>query len=156
MTFLTWWFRVVGLVNLVLGAMWLPFLNAPRLELSVPGWDAPIGGAAYRGFLDYTMLFGLDLLILGAFLIGASFRPAGARILAWLAITLSIVRGICDDVYMIAAGYPLPGMLAFIALHLAIVVTGLFALRAAKRAMQAAEVSAPRAPRPQPADAPTP
>ncbi|GAA2228683.1 BphX family protein [Herbiconiux moechotypicola] len=133
MTFLTWWFRLVGLVNIVLGAMWLPFLNAPRLELTVPGWDAPIGGTAYRGFLDFTMLFGLDLLILGAFLIAASFRPFESRIVAWLAIVLSIVRGILDDLYMIAAGYPLPGMLAFIALHLAIVVTGLFALRAAGR-----------------------
>ena len=133
MTFLTWWFRIVGLVNIVLGLLWLPFLNAPRLELSVPGWDAPIGGTAHQGFLDYTMLFGLDLLILGAFLIVASFRPAQSRILAWLAITLSIVRGILDDVYMITAGYPLAGMLVFIALHLTIIVTGVLALRAAKR-----------------------
>ncbi len=134
MTFLTWWFRVVGVVNLVLGAMWLPFLNAPRLELSVPGWDAPIGGTAYRGFLDFTMLFGLDLLILGAFLIVASFRPAQHRILAWFTLALSAIRGILDDVYMIAAGYPLAGMLVFIALHTAIIVTGLLALRAASRA----------------------
>ena len=136
MTALTWWFRIVGVVNIVLGAMWLPFLNAPRLELSVPGWDAPIGGTAYRGFLDFTMLFGLDLLVLGVFLIIASFRPAQSRILAWLAIVLSIVRGILDDIYMIIAGYPLPAMLGFIALHLAIVVTGLLALRAAARAVR--------------------
>lgn len=134
MTFLRWWFRGVGLVNIVLGLMWLPFLNAPRLELSVPGWDAPIGGTAYRGFLDFTMLFGLDLLILGAFLIVASFRPGQHRILAWLAIVLSIVRGVLDDVYMIAVGYPLAGMLVFIGLHLAIIVTGLLALRAARGA----------------------
>ncbi|PJJ61432.1 BphX family protein [Compostimonas suwonensis] len=133
MRFLTWWFRIVGIVNLVLGALWLPFLSAPRLELSIPGWDAPIPGTAYRGFLDYTLLFGLDLLILGVFLIIASFRPEQSRILAWLAITLSVVRGILDDVYMIAAGYPLPSMLAFIVLHLAIIVTGLLALRAAAR-----------------------
>lgn len=134
MTFLIWWFRAVGAVNIVLGVMWLPFLNAARLELSVPGWDAPIGGAAFRGFLDYMMLFGLDLIILGAFLIAASFRPERCRILAWLAIALSAVRGIGDDVYMIAAGYPLGSMLAFIALHLAIIVTGILALRAAGRA----------------------
>lgn len=133
MRFLTWWFRIVGVVNIVLGAMWLPFLSAPRLELSVPGWDAPIDGTAYRGFLDYTMLFGLDLLVLGAFLIIASFRPAQSRILAWLAIALSVIRGILDDIYMIAAGYPVGAMLAFIGLHLAIIVTGLLALRAAAR-----------------------
>ncbi|WP_368496302.1 BphX family protein [Herbiconiux sp. A18JL235] len=133
MTFLTWWFRVVGLVNIVLGLLWMPFLNAARLDLTVPGWDAPIGGTAYRGFLDFTMLFGLDLLILGAFLIAASFRPGRSTVLAWLAITLSVVRGILDDIYMIAAGYPVVGMLVFIALHLAIVVTGLLALRAAGR-----------------------
>ena len=129
MTFLIWWFRIVGAVNIVLGLLWLPFLNAPRLELSVPGWDAPIGGTAHQGFLDYTMLFGLDLLVLGAFLIGASFRPAQGRILAWLAITLSIVRGILDDVYMIAVGYPVPMFLGFIALHAVVILTGVIALR---------------------------
>lgn len=133
MTFLTWWFRLVGLVNIVLGLMWMPFLNAPRLELTVPGWDAPRDGTAYRGFLDFTMLFGLDLLVFGVFLIVASFRPAQSRILAWLAIALSLVRGVLDDIYMIAAGYPVPAMLAFIALHLAIIVTGLLALRRASR-----------------------
>jgi len=138
MTFLIWWFRVVGTVNIVLGALWLPFLTAPRLGLSVPGWDAPDGGTAYRGFLDYTMLFGLELLVLGAFLFVASFRPGRSRILAWLAIVLSIVRGILDDVYMIAAGYPLVSNLVFIALHLAIIVTGVFALRAASRAASGA------------------
>jgi hypothetical protein len=131
MAFLVWWFRIVGIVNIALGVMWLPLLNAARLELSVPGWDAPAGGAAHQGFLDYMMLFGLDLIILGAFLFGASFRPGQGRILAWLAIALSAVRGVLDDIYMIAAGYPLGAMLAFIALHVAIIVTGVLALRAA-------------------------
>jgi hypothetical protein len=35
---------------------------------------------------------------------------------------------------MIAAGYPLAAMLAFIGLHTAIILTGLLALRAADRA----------------------
>lgn len=133
MKFFAWWLRIVGIVNIALGVMWLPSLNAARLELSVPGWDTPQGGAAYRGFLDYTMLFGLDLIILGAFLIIASFRPQQSRILAWLAIALSAVRGILDDIYMIVAGYPVAAMLAFIGLHTAIIVTGLVALRAASR-----------------------
>ncbi|WP_308796847.1 BphX family protein [Agromyces silvae] len=134
MKFLVWWFRIVGIVNITLGVMWLPFLNAARLELSVPGWDAPIGGAAYRGFLDYMLLFGLDLIVLGVFLVIASFRPEQSRILAWLAIGLSAVRGVLDDVYMIAAGYPLGAMLAFIAVHLTIIATGILALRSASRA----------------------
>lgn len=134
MIFLTWWFRIVGIVNVALGAMWLPFLNAPRLQLTVPGWDAPIGGTAYHGFLDYMTLFGLDLIVLGAFLVAASFRPRQSRILAWLAITLSVVRGILDGIYLIAAGYNLGAMLGFIALHAAIIVTGVLALRAASRA----------------------
>lgn len=136
MQFLVWWFRVVGIVNIVLGVMWLPFLNAARLEASIPGWDAPIGGAAYRGFLDYMMLFGLDLIILGIFLVIGSFRPERSRLLAWLAIALSAVRGILDDVYMIAAGYHLGAMLGFIALHATIIVTGVIALRSASRAIE--------------------
>jgi len=142
MRLLSWWFRIVGLVNLAFGVLWLPFFSALRLEQSVPGWDAPIGGAAYRGFLDYTLLFGLDLLVLGAFLIVASFRPQRFRAVAWLAIVLSLVRGILDDIYMITASYPLGPMLAFIAVHLTIIVTGLLALRASGR--EAAEVGVER------------
>jgi uncharacterized membrane protein HdeD (DUF308 family) len=129
MTFLTWWFRIVGLVTIALGVMWLPFLNDARLGVTVPGWDAPGGGAAHRGFLDFMMLFGLELIVLGVVLVVASFRPRRSRALVWLVIALSVVRGILDDIYMIAVGYPVAGMLAFIALHLAIVVTGLIALR---------------------------
>lgn len=142
MRFLAWWFRIVGVLNVALGVMWLPLLNDLRLDVSAPGWDAPIGGPAHRAFLDYMMLFGLDLIILGAFLIAASFRPRQSRILAWLTIALSGVRGILDDVYMIFAGYPMGGMLAFIALHAAIIVTGLLALRSASRAVSAPAPSA--------------
>jgi hypothetical protein len=111
----------------------LPPLFAPRIESAIPGFDAPAGGTAVSGLLDYMLLFALELLVLGAFLIVASFRPAWHEPLVWLVVALGVVRGVVDDVYMIAAGYPPAMFVGFIALHLAIIVSGLLLLRSAKR-----------------------
>ena len=130
---LTWWFRVTGLIYLVLGALWLPPFFAPRIETAIPGFDAPAGGTAVSGLLDYMLLFALELLVLGAFLVFASFRPAWHEPLVWLVVALGVVRGILDDVYMIVAGYPPLTFIALIGLHAAIIVTGLLFVRSAKR-----------------------
>jgi len=130
---LTWWFRVMGLIYIVLGALWLPPFFAPRIESAIPGFDAPAGGTAVAGLLDYMLLFSLELLVLGAFLIVASFRPTWHEPLVWLVVALGVVRGILDDVYMIVAGYPPVTFIALIGLHLAIILTGLLFLRSARR-----------------------
>lgn len=129
MKIMTWWLRAVGALYLVLGAAWLPPLTLARLESAIPGFDGPADGTAARGFADYLLMFGLELLVLAVFLIVASFRPSWWVPAAWLVIALSIVRGILDDVYMIAVGYPVPMFLGFIALHAVVIVTGLIAVR---------------------------
>ena len=129
MNFMTWWLRAVAVLYLVLGLAWLPPLTLARLDSAVPGFDGPAGGAAARGFADYLLMFGLELLVLAIFLLVASFRRSWWVPAAWLVIALSAVRGILDDVYMIAAGYPIPMFLGFIALHAAVILTGVIALR---------------------------
>ncbi len=72
---LTWWFRIVGVIYILLGIGFIPALNAARLPLMIPGFDAPIGGAAYRGILDFTFMFGLEMMVIGGFLLYASRAP---------------------------------------------------------------------------------
>lgn len=120
-----WWFRVVGLIYMLLGVGFIPAINADRLPMMLPDFDAPIGGVAYHGLLDFLFMFGLDLLVIGGFLIWASRRPRHHLNLVWLIVWLEVIRGIADDVYMIASGYD-PGVyIGFIVLHLLIIGTGI-------------------------------
>jgi hypothetical protein len=130
---LTWWFRIVGIIYIGLGVSWLPFANAPKLEQVIPGFDGPIGGTAYHGFLDWMVVFGLEMIVVGGFLVYASFSPVKYLPLVWLIVALSAVRGIADDVYMIVQGYPVASNLVFIALHSAIIITGVIFARAARK-----------------------
>jgi hypothetical protein len=107
----------------------IPILNTARVETLVPGFDGtPVG---------------LEEIVLGLFLIAvASVRPARFAPLVWLLIAFSVIRGIGHDLYMIASGYSLANNLVFIALHLAIIVSGVLVLRRARRrAPQSAETS---------------
>jgi len=130
---LTYWFRAVGALYLFLGVMWLPPLTSARLTSSIPGFDGPAGGTAEAGFVDHMVMFSLELLVLGGFLVFASFRPQWHEPLLWLVVALSVVRGIIDDIYMIVMGYPVGLFLAFIALHAAVIVSALLCRRAARR-----------------------
>ena len=126
---LTWWFRIVGAIYMLLGLGFLPALNAARLPQLLPGFDAPIDGVAFRALLDYTLMFGLDLFVIGAFLLGATHAPQRYVPVVWLVLALELIRGIFDDVYMLARGYAAPLYLGFIVLHLIIIVTGILSVR---------------------------
>ena len=43
---LKWWFRVVGVIYVLLGIGFIPLLNVARIPLMLPGFDAPAGGVA--------------------------------------------------------------------------------------------------------------
>ena len=126
---LTWWFRLVGILYLLLGIGFIPALNAPRLPLMIPNFDAPIGGAAYRALLDYTFMFGLEMMVVGGFLLYASRAPQRNLNLVWLIVWLELVRGIFDDMYMIGRGYNPAFMFGFTILHLIIIGTGILFVR---------------------------
>ncbi|RME82398.1 MAG: hypothetical protein D6775_11010 [Caldilineae bacterium] len=130
---LTWWFRAVGIFYVLLGIGFIPALNAARLPMMVSNFDAPIGGAAYRALLDYTFMFGLEMMVVGGFLLYASRAPHRHLNLVWLIVWLELVRGIFDDMYMIARGYEPAVMLGFTALHLIIIGTGVLFVRKVQR-----------------------
>ncbi len=126
-TALAWWFRVVGIVYVGLGVTFVPAINAGRIELLVPGFDG--GDVALRGLVDYLFMFGLEEIVLGSFLVFASFRPRWWEPLVWLLVALSAIRGIGHDVYMIASGYSVVTNAAFAVFHAALITTGLVLLR---------------------------
>lgn len=129
---LKWWFRAVGAIYVLLGVGFIPFLNAARIPLMLPGFDAPAGGVAHRGLLDFSFMFGLDLLVIGGFLLHASRDPLKHVAIVWLVVALEAVRGILDDIYMIAQGYAAPVYIGFIVLHLVIIATGIRSVRQAQ------------------------
>lgn len=108
----------------------------------VPGWDAPAGGSAERGFLDWTFVFGLELLVTVVLAV-ASFRPTFWLPLVPLVIALEAVRGIADDVYMLIAGYGVASNVVFIVVHAAIIVSGVLVYRGARRRSAATAVPVP-------------
>ncbi len=130
---LTWWFRITGIAYLILGLSWVPAFSAGTFDQKIPNFDAATGGTAYTGFLDWMLGFGLDLLAVGAMLIFASWRRGWFTPLLWLVVLLELTRGIADDVYMIVRGYPVGSNLGFIALHAAIIVTGVIFWSLARR-----------------------
>ncbi|HEY66311.1 MAG TPA: BphX family protein [Caldilineae bacterium] len=127
-----WWFRIVSVIYLFLGISWAPPIHANWMVGGMPGFDAPIGGVAYRGLLDYTFIFGLELLVMGAFLLYASRQPGHYLWFVWLIVALEIVRGILGDVYMIVNGYETAFYIGFIILHLLIIGTGIAFVRQAR------------------------
>lgn len=129
---LEWWFRGVGLLYVTLGLGFFPPLNAARLPAMLPGFDAPEGGVAYRALLDFSFMFGLDLLVIGAFLLVAARQPLKYAHFVWLVVALEAVRGVLDDIYMIVRGYEAPFYLGFIVVHLIIIATGIMFLRQAR------------------------
>lgn len=122
----------MGGVYILLGMGFIPAINAKRLPVMFPDFDAPIGGVAYHGLLDFSFMFGLDLLVIGGFLLWASRAPRRHLNLVWLIVWLELIRGIADDIYMIASGYEPGFYIGFIVLHILIIVTGIIFLQRAQ------------------------
>lgn len=119
---LTWWFRVVGALYFLMGAGFIPALNAARMPYMISGVET--SGVTFRGLLDLSFMFGLDLMVTGAFMMYASREPLKNLSIVWLVIALEIVRGILDDFYMLSQGYSVPVYIGFIVFHIVVIATG--------------------------------
>ena len=130
MTSLKWWLRIVGAFYLLLTLMnlWFLFFNPKVIGDQLP---FPANDLTIRAFSDAWLTFILELGVIGAMMMYAARDPAKSIILVQTVIALEVVRGILDDIYLIARGYDLGGYLAFIVLHLIIIVTGVLFLRRA-------------------------
>lgn len=129
---LVWWLRVVGSFYLLLFVM-AAVVKLPLRTFAPPGTLAlaASGDPVARYLVDTWVMFGLELGVIGVAMLVGSRMVSRARLLAWTVIGLELVRGIVDDVYMLARGYEPGGFVAWIVIHSAIILSGYLALRAA-------------------------
>ena len=116
-----WFYLLLAAVNL-----YAIFINPQLLKADIP---FPVADAGFKITLDFWLTFVLDLLVIGAFLLGASRNPLKHLNLVWLVLWLEAVRGIADDFYLVARGYSFIFYTSFTVIHAVIIVTGFVSVR---------------------------
>ncbi len=130
---LQWWFRSVGGFYFLLGLAWSPLMGVNALARQMfPNYDAPIGGVADKFLFNVGAMLGFEWIVIGAYMIYASREPAKHFSIVWLVIGYEILRGIVDDLFLIAQGYPAASYAVWIVIHLIIIVTGVVFARQAQ------------------------
>ncbi len=132
---LKWWMRIVGGFYLLLFISTLPPISVPTQSRisQYPGLATLTDSIAFELLVETWFMFGLELAVIGVMLIVASRQPVQNIILAQTVIGLELVRGIVDDVWLLANGHPPGFLIGFIVLHLIIIVPGLAFVQQAKR-----------------------
>ena len=122
---LTWWMRLVGAFYLLLFVM-CSIVRAPVQAEGPPDALALVAaGDAMANFaVDTWFTYGLDFLVVGSALFVFSRSPQDARALAWTVIGLEVFRGIGADLYKVARGYELAGLVVWVVIHTVIAVSG--------------------------------
>ncbi|MEI2691995.1 MAG: BphX family protein [Anaerolineae bacterium] len=130
---LTWWFRIVGVFYLLLAVMNLYFvLINPAAMASSVAFPFPVTPDTTQAFVDGWSPFAFEVFGIATFALWASRNPRRYLGAAWLLVWLEFVHGVLDDIYLIARGYDAVGYAVFIAVHLIIIATGVWATRAAE------------------------
>jgi cell division protein FtsX len=128
-----------GIFYLVLGIRLVPWINGPMIEAAgvetvYQGDGLAPGSAAFAYLLDWMGTFGLELLVLGAAVLVAARDPERYRLMAHVVLWHEIVVGVAADAWFISRTYIADGFyLGFIAVHLAVIASGIWALRRAPR-----------------------
>jgi hypothetical protein len=131
---LTWWMRLVGSFYVLLGVFNTPLIIEARLSAQYPNLDVSAESVAARALIDTWFMFGLEVGVIGIALLYFSRNPIQNTALVWTVLGLEVIRGVVDDMYLLARGYE-PGIyVGWIVIHLIIIVTGVLALRAAHSA----------------------
>ena len=133
MTPLAWWMRGVGAFYLLLGAINLPFAVEARLPSQYPNLGLAAGSPAAQALADTWFMFGLEVGVVGAALVYFSGNPIRHLSLVWTVVALELVRGVADDLYMIARGHDAVFYGVFGLIHLLIISTGIVFVRRALR-----------------------
>lgn len=129
---LQWWYRIVGAFYLLLTAMNIYglFFNDQLFRDTLP---YPAEDLVVKAFTDAWMVFIAELGVTGAMLLYASREAWQNRILVWVVVWFEVFRGVVCDAIWITRGYDAASYLVFIGIHLAIIVTGVWLVRAAGR-----------------------
>lgn len=125
------WMRVVGAIFLLLGIGFIPPINEARVPFAFPFAEGAESTLLFKAFIDYSFAFGIDLLVLGGFLLWAARRPSDHIWLVWLVVWIEAFR-VVGDAWALTRGYPETMnwvFVGFIALHVVVVVAGVLAVR---------------------------
>ncbi len=128
---LKWWFRIVGAFYLLLALLNLygMFVNPDFFKGTIP-YSAD--GLVVRAFMDGWSPFAFEIVGIGTFMLWASRNPRRYLGAVWLLVWLELLHGVVDDLFLISRGYSAAGYIVFIAVHLAIIVTGILFARQAE------------------------
>lgn len=137
------WMRIVGSFYIALGLFNTPPIIAARFAAQYPDLGVTVDSMPAQALIDVWFMFGLEVAVIGVALLIAARNPARHLALMWTVLVLEVVRGIVDDVYMLARGYEVAPYVIWIVVHTAIAITGWWALR---RAQQLPRGSTPRDP----------
>jgi hypothetical protein len=130
---LKWWFILVGAFYSLLALMNLYFvLIDPAFAGTMTTFPFPTTADTIQAFVDGWSPFAFEVFGLGTFMLWASRNPRRYLGAVWLLVWLEFTHGVLDDIYLIARGYDAVGYLVFIAIHLAIIVTGVLFARQAE------------------------
>lgn len=129
--------RIVGTFYLLLFVVGALFKLPVNMTLSQAGITLDPGNFVHRFLVDVSVMFTLELGVIGSALWFASGQLYQNRILVWTVLGLEPVRGIVDDIYMLTRGYQTAFYVGWIVIHSMIILTGLWALRTAKQNEQA-------------------
>ncbi|MEX2548735.1 MAG: BphX family protein [Nitriliruptoraceae bacterium] len=127
------WMRIVGGCYVLLALFNTPPVITARFEAQYPDLEVAVDSPAAGALVDVWFMFGLEVVVIGAALLFLARDPLRGLPLVWVVLALEVVRGILDDVYLLARGHDPVIYLGWIVIHLVIVVTGLLAIRAAHR-----------------------
>lgn len=128
---LKWWFILVGVFYLLLGIMnmYATFVDSAIFAANLP---YPADPPVIKAFVDGWSPFTFEIVGLGTFMLWAARNPRKYLGAVWLIIWLELLHGVIDDLYLIANGFDAGGYIAFIVIHLIIIVSGLLFVRQAE------------------------
>ncbi|MEX2599767.1 MAG: BphX family protein [Dehalococcoidia bacterium] len=128
---LKWWMRIVGGFYVAMGLFNTPFIIQARLPVQYPDLGVAVESAAAQALMDVWFMFGLEAMVIGAALLYFSRDPLRHAALVWTVLSLELVRGIADDLYLLARGYDPLIYSGWILIHSVIIITGVIFLRQA-------------------------
>ena len=138
------WMQVVGAFYLLQFVM-LVVVRAPIRTFGPPGTlDRAARGDDLAEFVvDTWTFFGLEILAVGVILLLATRRANLAMGAISTVLAIEVSRGIVADLYQVARGVHVGGYLVWIAIHTAVLLTGVHCLRDARRRAGGLTANAP-------------
>lgn len=124
------WLWAIGGLYVLLGAHFMPAINASQFTRVLRGWTAARDTTEFKAVVDWEWTFGLDLVAIGVVaIVAAAMNVAGLAVMVWVIAARELLGGIVADMQIISGGYADRRVYAgFIVLHVVIIASGLLVI----------------------------